>query len=73
MLGLTEFNTYGSFSRYSVGMKKSVLKAPYDVLLSGYVRFCTEQRRIVPRQMNTRKNMAREFLFFIQIRGLEYH
>jgi len=71
LLVLSEFNMHGSFSRHPEMMKKSILKAPFDVLLSGYVQFCIEQKRIVRRSMKTIESMAKEFLFFIQIRGLE--
>lgn len=71
MLRLSEFKIHGAFSRHPDMMKKSILKAPYETLLSDYVEFCIEQKRIVRRSMKTIENRAKDFLFFIQIRGLE--
>jgi integrase len=71
MLCLSEFNIHGSFARNSSLMKKSILKDHYEILLSEYVRFCVEQKGIVFRSISHIESVAKEFLFFIQIRGLE--
>ena len=71
MLKPSEINMHGSFSRRPELMKRALLKEPYERLLSDYVRFCIEQRRIVRRSMKTIESMAREFLSYIHTRGLK--
>lgn len=71
MLNLSEFNLHGSFARHACMMKKSILKAPYDILLVDYTRFCIEQKGIVYRSIKCIESATREFLFFLQIRGLK--
>lgn len=70
MLTLSEFNTHGCFSRLPYLQKTSILKTSYDRLLSGYIKFCVDQKGIVFRSINHIESNAREFLFYIQVKGL---